>query len=508
MFWNRRFNNNSEADSESLADQNEQEQYKDSPSDPKLDISHNSEDITVSDSQAVKSEDEHEKAPKKPNERPHRTDDDDKPSPPPTPHDAPLPEIVNEPTKPESQERGDETIYAFRWEPVQAPKDSNKKEEKKSKAKSKDRRSSGLFFPTAVMGMAFLLAVCVLGSAFIAQSRNVHLPTNSQSIPSAEQTETPSKIIYIREDSDGELLTPQEIYSYCAPSVVSIKGSSQSAEGIGTGFVISSDGYIATANHVVANMSSLSVIFEDGRSFSATVVGSDEMCDLALLKIECDGLTPLVFGNSSELMVGEEIVAIGTPASIEFSGSLARGDVSFVNRTVFVRDEESGALKKKMFLLQTSAPLNPGNSGGPVLDMHGRVVGIVTMKLGDGFDGISFAIPASPAADIFESIKGGSEIKRDSRAKIAVGAPLLGIVGKSYSDGSIFGVAVTDFTNDSSDAARKLRRGDVIVSVNNIPVTSSSELSEQIRKLTPYDKVKISLWRNSQLLSFDVELYE
>lgn len=482
MYIHNFFNNL--GDDDGMLDPNEQEQYKDMQCEPpkrKKFGSENENIMAESDrSQSLDTE-------------PLLSHDDE------TKNITEISPIENNTTPPAKIDDTDKDIYAFKWDYIE--KDSKKKA-KNSVKNQKVAKNTGLLFPTAVMGISFLLAFMALSSAFIMQKPHVADVAQSTTTDATDD----GKIIYVREDVDGINLTPTEIYSACAPSVVSIRATSSSAEGIGTGFVFASDGYIATASHVVSGMDSISVIFSDGKNYSASLIGADEKSDIALLKIDATDLTAAKIGDSSSLLIGEEIIAIGTPASLEFSGTMTRGDISFCNRQLFVYDNDSGALEKKMFLIQTSAALNPGNSGGPIFNLRGEVVGIVSMKLGNGFDGIAFAIPSSPAAKILDAMKNGLGIPADEQSKIAVSAPKLCIICKDYAENNIYGVIINDFSEEESDARKKLRKGDVIVSINDIPVTSGTSLSEQIRKYNPSDTVKITLWRNGQLLSFDVIL--
>lgn len=394
--------------------------------------------------------------------------------------------------------------YAFDWEPLYVDEDKKQTNERKGKPKS------SLLPHTVIMALAFVAAFAILCSALIlSQKEEVFLPEPSPDASAGNNAQSPAdtKTIYIKEfnSSDG-VLTPQQIYTYHSESVVTVSVSSKTAEGIGSGFIITTSGYIATAQHVIAGMSDISVILKNGEKYKAELVGSDELCDLALLKISADGLKAVEFGSSSSLLVGDELVAIGTPAALEFSGSMTRGDVSFTDRKVYIYDEQNGSLKKKMTLIQTTAALNPGNSGGPVFDAYGKVVGIVTMRLGNDFEGISFVIPSDGASAILRDMMDGIEITSERRAAIASQAARIGIACESYINGNRIGVKITEFTSDEYDAAKKLKKGDVIVSIGKDTVTSAKELSEAIKKYDPNDSVEITVYRADQLLTFVIIL--
>ena len=391
-----------------------------------------------------------------------------------------------------------ESRYAFKWEHTDA------KEERKA-----GKNSSSTWIYLLVMAISFVLTFSIL-TFVLRHERNDSPPPPSY----AEETTTASdtenvKTIYIKEyDSTSGMLTPNEIYSLCAPSVVSIRVSNDTSEGIGSGFVFDDNGYIATACHVISGMKEITVITSDKKEFAAILVASDELCDLALLKIESNELSALPFGKSSELLVGDKIFAIGTPASLDFAGSMTGGDISFVDRSVSIYNDTDGSLKKKMTLLQTSAALNPGNSGGPLIDCYGKVVGIVTMKLGNSFDGISFVIPSDGAYKILCSMRDGIPLDDSIRASVATRAAKIGIKGESFSDQTHLGVKILDFTSEECDAAKKLKRGDVIVSVDSKPIDGISSLSETINSYSPGDSISLTVRRSDQLLTFSIILIQ
>lgn len=396
----------------------------------------------------------------------------------------------------------DDAEYAFNWEPISI-------DDAPTPKKEKEKKYSSLAHIFIIAG-SFIAAFGILCSTLIiSQKNNASLPTPSIDNTSSNdvQSSADTKTVYIKEfDSAAGVLTPQQIYTYHSDSVVSVSVSSDTAQGIGSGFILTSSGYIATAEHVIAGMNEISVILKNGDKYKAELVGSDELCDLALLKISAEGLKSVSFGKSSELLVGDELVAIGTPASLEFSGTMTRGDVSYTDRKVYVYDEQSGALKKKMTLIQTTAALNPGNSGCPVFDSYGRVVGIVTMRLGNDFEGISFVIPSDGAAPILYDMMEGAEITDERRSLIASRAAKIGIACESYVDGKRIGVKITEFSSPDYDAAKKLKTGDVIVSVGSDTVTSAKELAGAIKKYDPGDSVEVTVYRADQLLTFVIIL--
>ena len=390
-----------------------------------------------------------------------------------------------------------ESIYAFNWQPTQ---------EKKASSKSAKRNQT--WIQTLIISISFLLAFSILCITLIQEkSANVINLTPSPSDTKAQANTDSQKTIYIREyDEKSGALTPQEIYSNSLSSVVSIKASNDRVEGIGSGFVFDNEGHIVTASHVVYGMTEIKVVYSNGQEISANIVACDDLTDLALLKIENRDILPLEFGESSKLLVGDRLFVIGTPASLDFAGTMSCGNVSYLSRKVPIYNDENGAPKKKMTLIQTTADLNPGNSGGPVFDCYGKVVGIVTMKLGGNFDGISFAIPSEGAYDILCDMRDGIELTNEKRAAVATHAAKMGVKVEKYSDGTRVGVLIKEFYTKESDAAKKLKIGDIILSVNGSPVLDAQNLSEIINQYIPSDTVSVTVWRSGQLLTFSIIL--
>ena len=184
--------------------------------------------------------------------------------------------------------------------------------------------------------------------------------------------------------------------------MVSIACQGSRSSSSGTGVVLSSDGYIVTNAHVVENSNAISVQLTDDRSFAARLVGCDDISDLAVLRIDCSDLTPAQFGDSSTLRVGDTVVAIGDPLGAAFRGTYTNGIVSAINRDVDMNG-------RTMTLIQTNAALNSGNSGGPLINCYGQVIGINTMKIGAftdtaGVEGLGFAIPSTQVKEIVDQI--------------------------------------------------------------------------------------------------------
>ncbi len=176
--------------------------------------------------------------------------------------------------------------------------------------------------------------------------------------------------------------------------------------GVGSGVVLTSNGYILTNHHVVAGSQSLTVELSDGRQFPATIVKISDSTDLALVKIDASGLQAATIGDDSHLQVGQTAIAIGSPLGT-YTETVTKGIVSATGRTITVRDDETGQPTKLENLIQTDAAINPGNSGGPLLDIGGQVIGINT-AVASSAEGLGFAIPISAATDLIGIARGGT----------------------------------------------------------------------------------------------------
>ena len=348
------------------------------------------------------------------------------------------------------------------------------------------------------------LALCV-GTVLIA----LRLEEGTGELPSAQSGEEDSKekLVFVRQYDDASgLLSLPELYATCADAVVSVQTRGNGVSGVGTGFFIREDGYIATVAHVVEGMEYVTVLCADGKTYDATVVATNAMTDLALLKIDGDGFPALSFGASNELLTGERVVAIGTPISTDYAGSLCTGEVTFALRNVKVYDSAGRVLQKKMKLIQTNAAVNPGNSGCPLFDEYGRVVGIITMKLGNDSVGVGFAIPSDGAAEILRAMMRGETPSDEMISLVSTSAPKLGIVGTVSQEMGIAGVRIVRFSSSRCDAALKLREGDLMIQLDGRPIATVEEMTAIVQEKSPGERVLVTVLRAEQRLTFEVIL--
>ncbi len=298
-------------------------------------------------------------------------------------------------------------------------------------------------------------------------------------------------------------LSLQEIYERNIKSVVSINAILTGGNSTGTGVVLTEDGYIVTNAHVVENAAAISVQLTDQDIFQAQVIGTDELSDLAVLKISASGLTPAQFGDSSSLRVGDTVVAIGDPLGVEFRGTYTDGIISGIDRDV----DMDG---RTMTLLQTNAALNSGNSGGPLINCYGQVIGINTMKIGAftdkaGVEGLGFAIPSTTVKTIVDQLISQGYVS---------GRPTLGISGEGLS--SFYqhyyrmpaGLYITQVSQSSEAYEKGVEEGDLLLSINDTPVTSMDDLKSTIFSCEVGQTVQVAIYRGGQQYLLELTLEE
>lgn len=260
-------------------------------------------------------------------------------------------------------------------------------------------------------------------------------------------------------------------------------------QGSGSGFIISSDGYIVTNQHVIDGATEISVILNTGDEYVAKLIGADSKSDLAVLKIDKTGLPAATLGDSDELLVGDLAVAIGNPLGQEFAGSVTAGVISALNRTMTVDN-------KVYNLVQTDAAINPGNSGGALVNKYGEVIGINTIKLSSTeVEGIGFAIAISEAKPIIDDLINNGYVS---------GRPLVGITVTENRNG----LTVDSVSAGSGAEAANLQEGDLIVKADGEVVKTSKALNEIRDKKSPGESLKLTIIRNGELLDVSIILGE
>ena len=307
----------------------------------------------------------------------------------------------------------------------------------------------------------------------------------------------------------GTQMTPAEVYASNVNSTVGITtsvttnfwGFQSTSAASGSGFIITDDGYILTNFHVIEDSDSISVSMYNGDSYDATLIGYDESNDIAVLKIEAEGLPPVILGDSDNLNVGDSVVAIGNPLG-ELTFTLTSGAISAKDREVTLSSSVT------MNLLQTDCAINSGNSGGALFNLYGEVIGVTNAKYSTSssssasIDNIGFAIPINSIIDIVESI-----IENGYISKPYIGISVLDVSAETQQYGIPAGAAVQAVTENSPAAQAGLQKGDVITAANGTAVTSS-ELVDFIGKASVGDQLVLSIYRQGENLEITVTVGE
>jgi len=319
-----------------------------------------------------------------------------------------------------------------------------------------------------------------------------------------------NSVIDIHKLDTGNIMTPAEVYAANVNSTVGITtsittnywGYKTTAAASGSGFIFSSNGYILTNFHVVENSDTITVSLYDGSSYDAELIGYDAQNDVAVLKIEAENLTPVVLGNSDNLNVGDDVVAIGNPLG-ELTFSLTAGVVSAKDREITMA---SGAT---MRLIQTDCAINSGNSGGALLNLYGEVVGITNAKYSSdssreaSIDNIGFAIPINKARQIAESI-----IEKGYVSKPYIGISVITVSKDMQAYGLPGGASVQSIAEDSPADSAGLKHNDIITHVDGDPIATSSQLVGFIHEAAVGDVLKLTIYRQGGTIELSVTVGE
>ena len=306
----------------------------------------------------------------------------------------------------------------------------------------------------------------------------------------------------------GSDLSMQEIIAKNENSAVAITTESVSTdtwarqyvtEGSGSGIVYSEDGYIITNNHVIEGASTINVTFNDGKSYEASLVAADSQSDIAVLKIDADGLTPVSFNDSDSLSVGDLAVVIGNPLGT-LAGTATEGIVSGLEREITIDG-------KSMTLIQVSASVNPGNSGGGVFDQQGNLIGLVVAKSsGSDVEGLGFAIPSNTVQSVVKSLIENGYVAGRPAAGITI-VDLSSVTDAMKYGVKQTGVYIQEVTGKNAKAAG-LEAGDLVYMVDGEKVTSSDMLVRTIQKHQVGDKVKLTVVRGDEMKDIELTLEE
>lgn len=322
---------------------------------------------------------------------------------------------------------------------------------------------------------------------------------------SGSGTDTNSQVVEIQQSKD-DMGSYSDVYEKVSPSVVAIVVDEIQAgsESSGSGVIMSKDGYIITNNHVVSGGDRFTVVLEDSTSHQATLIGTDEQTDLAVLKIDASDLTAAEFGDSDSVKVGDRAFAIGSPGGIEYQNSFTGGFISAINRDVTIND-------RVMTLIQTDTAINPGNSGGALINSAGQVIGITSSKLSASsmdnasIEGMGFAIPMSTAKEIVDELIAHGHV---------TGRPAIGISGYDIDESraSYFklpqGVYVSSVDTASDAYKQGIQTGDIITGVNGETITGMAEINEVKNGLSAGDTITLTIYRDGKTQNVKITLVD
>ena len=282
--------------------------------------------------------------------------------------------------------------------------------------------------------------------------------------------------------------------------------------GIGSGFIYDSKGYILTNHHVIDGASEIKVKLMDGETLVATVIGSDEYADIAVIKIDSSYVKRVAkIGNSSKMKVGDTVFTIGSPLSVDYAGTVTRGILSGKDRMVAVSVGNSSTNDWIMNVMQTDAAINPGNSGGPLCNVSGEVIGVNSMKIVKSeIEGIGFSIPIEDAIEYANLILKGEKIQRAylgvSMTDFTTSSQYLRQEGIIIDNTVTSGVIVIEAVKGGPCADAGIKKGDVIIKIGKYDITSVAELRYYLYKYKPKEKIEIKVMRGKTEKIFNVTL--
>lgn len=385
----------------------------------------------------------------------------------------------------------DDNIKDIKWENI-------KSSEAKIKFVNSKKRSN---MKKLVRIFCVILVAAVSGGvsgAYVAnkkQDSKIYTPDNQMLVePRQDKNVTKDK----SEDTKKNSIT--EVAESVGPAVVGISNKAEGYFGLqdagsGSGMIIDSNGYIVTNYHVIQGADKITVKLASNKILNASVLGTDQRSDLAVIKVDAKNLPVVKFGDSSKVKVGDTAIAIGNSLGEQFAGSVTAGIISAVNRKI----EYNGSIYK---VIQTDAAINPGNSGGPLCDLEGNVIGINSLKVGANLnaEGMGFAIDINEAKDIIKSLMNSGEVLR----------PYLGISGESVvsDDDKIQGVYVEQVEKNSGAGAAGIKPTDIIMQLDDKKIKDMSDVEDIIESHKVGERVEVQIWRNGKIIKLEIVLSE
>ena len=372
----------------------------------------------------------------------------------------------------------------------------------------KKHSRKGLWIFLAVMAVLVMAAVAAAliagpedgGAADDDHDASSIVDIFDKDIPTIDRVEGDPELRFFCTAAEGEALTAQEVYAAVNPSVVMVAVAlDEEKASIGTGVILTEDGYVVTNAHVIAGGLSAWVALDTGEVLDAELVGFDSNEDLALLKlVDGQGLPAARLGDSDACVVGDQVYAIGNPLGVELRGTLTNGLISAIDRQVTMEG-------RVMTMLQTTAALNNGNSGGPLINDQGQVIGINTMKMSGGktatatVEGLGFAVPTRRVVAVINDIMATGAFH---------GIPSLGIyVGQEMQADGAYQLVIYDVTEDYGAAEAGLLPGDVILAADGTEVHETWELLDLRGRHIVGESMVLTVQRGDQVFDADVTLY-
>ena len=368
-------------------------------------------------------------------------------------------------------------------------------------------------FVSGIVGATLVMGVCFSVPQIREKVVGGDQANSTAAVSSSNYSTSSSNLVSLSNYSDTSVGVAEKVLpsivgirvEYNVNSIFNRQPSTATAEG--SGVIISEDGYILTNNHIVSSSSSyyqvseanrvVVYLYNDETEYEATIVGTDEQTDLAVIKIEKTGLSPAELGDSDSVKIGEFAMAVGNPLGMQ--NSVSSGIVSAVNRKITDTDG------KTYTLIQTDAAINSGNSGGALVNSSGQVIGINTLKLtGDGVEGMGFAIPINDTKPIYEDLIQYSKVKR----------PYIGFSGRDLDEETaqynnlVVGVYVVSIEEFSAAEKAGLRAGDVVTAINGTSITTMDELNAVKNECQIGDEITLTIVRNGEEREIKVTLME
>ena len=367
-------------------------------------------------------------------------------------------------------------------------------------------KKRGFFHRTAVKVTALILACAVAGG--LAGWGGAAIAGSSTSRTAIQQSSRQPVSVQVKNVDGQTKMEPAEVYASVVNSAVSINCSATSTNifgqqtqtaSSGSGFIITEDGYVVTNYHVVSGASSVEVTLYNGDTYDATVIGGDSDYDVAVLKINATGLTPVTLGNSADVNVGDSVLAIGNPLG-ELTFSMSGGYVSSCNRAINVDGTPFN-------MIQVDCSINPGNSGGPLMNLYGEVVGIVSAKYSTysstTVEGLGFAIPIDDVKSIITDIMENGAVTGKAYMAVTVGT-MNSQMAAQYSIDIDQGVFVYSVVKGGAGDKAGLRLGDVITKMGDTTLTSRQDLSAALKSYRAGDTATLTVFRDGSYITTDI----